>query len=116
MHHQGLLSAYNASVFLKLCAVVVFALTGFFRHPTCPDDMNVARSPKEVCISDVGSWMACNKLKLNSIATELLVLNAPHRPQPPLERLLVCGDRSLRYLKPAILVSLFLSQKSRDTN
>ena len=35
---------------------------------TCPDDMNVARSPIEVCISDVGSWMACNKLKLNSIA------------------------------------------------
>ena len=84
---------------------------------TCPDDMNVARSPIEVCISDVGSWMACNKLKLNSIAKRnRLVLNAPHRPQPPLERLLVCGDRSLRYLKPAILVSLFLSQKSRDTN
>ena len=35
---------------------------------TCPDYMNVARSPIEVCIRDVGAWMACNKLKLNSIA------------------------------------------------
>ena len=56
---------------------------------TCPDDMIVTRSPIEVCISDVGAWMACNKLKLNSSKTELLVLNARHRPQPPLESLLV---------------------------
>ena len=35
---------------------------------TCPDNMNVARSPIEVCINDVGAWMACNKLKQNSIA------------------------------------------------
>ena len=68
---------------------------------TCPGDMNVVRSPIEVCTSDVGAWMACNKLMLNSSKTELLVLNARHRPQLPLESLLVCGD------KPAILVSLW---------
>ena len=54
--------------------------------------MNVARSPIEVCISDVCALTACNKLKLNSSKTELVVLNARHRPEPPLERLLVCGD------------------------
>ena len=35
---------------------------------TFPDHMNVARSPIEDSISDAGAWMACNKLKLNSIA------------------------------------------------
>ena len=38
------------------------------------------------------AWMACNKLELNGGKTELLVLNACHRPLPPLESLLVCGD------------------------
>ena len=30
-------------------------------------------------------WMTANKLKLNSGKTELLVLNARHRPSPPLK-------------------------------
>ena len=36
------------------------------------------------CISDITNWMTSNKLMLNSDKTELLVLNACHRPLPPL--------------------------------
>ena len=63
---------------------------------TCPDDMHVAESRIDACKTDVGAWMAYNKLKLNSSKTELLVLNARHRFQLPLEGLLLCGDHTLR--------------------
>ena len=63
---------------------------------TCPDDMHVAESHIDACKTDVGAWMAYNKLKLNSSKTELLVLNARHRFQLPLEGLLLCGDHTLR--------------------
>ena len=36
--------------------------------------------------------MSTNKLMLNHDKTELLVLHAFHRPQPPLESILVCSD------------------------
>ena len=46
----------------------------------------------ESCIHDVNNWMSANKLMLNHDKTELLVLLARHRPQPPLESILVCSD------------------------
>ena len=36
--------------------------------------------------------MSTSKLMLNHDKTELLVLHAFHRPQPPLESILVCSD------------------------
>ena len=46
----------------------------------------------ESCIHDVNNWMSANKLTLNHDKTELLVLHVRHRPQPPLESILVCSD------------------------
>jgi hypothetical protein len=59
------------------------------------DDMNIARSRLEACIRDVDAWMAWSNLKLNTDKTELLLLNARHRPLPPLELLSVCDDKIL---------------------
>ena len=45
------------------------------------------------CISDITNWMTSNKLMLiNSDKTELLVLNACHRPHSPLESITVGRD------------------------
>ena len=38
------------------------------------------------------NWMSANKLMLNQDNTELLVLHARHRSQPPLEFILVCSN------------------------
>ena len=38
------------------------------------------------------NWMTSNNLMLNSDKTELLVLNAWHRPRPPLESITVGRD------------------------
>ena len=46
----------------------------------------------ESCIHDVNNSMSANKLMLNHDKTELLVLHARHRPQPPLESIPVCSD------------------------
>ena len=46
----------------------------------------------ESCIHDVNNWMSANRLMLNHDKTEFLVLHARHRPQPPLEYILVCSD------------------------
>ena len=56
------------------------------------DDLETARSRIQTCIRDVDAWMALNNLKLNTDKTELLVLNARHRPLPPLGSLSVCDD------------------------
>ena len=37
-------------------------------------------------------WMKNNKLKLNDDKTDLLVLTAGHRPQPPIESTAVGSD------------------------
>ena len=44
------------------------------------------------CISDITNWMTSKKLMLNSDKTERLVLNACHRPLPPLESITVGRD------------------------
>ena len=47
----------------------------------------------EVCVSHVDSWLVRNKLKLNRGKTELLVLNASHRPRPSVEAIQVSSER-----------------------
>ena len=46
----------------------------------------------EECIQDVQLWMVANKLKLNGDMTELLVLTARQRPQPPLDSIKIGAD------------------------
>ena len=43
-----------------------------------------SRSRVELCITDIEQWMVIKNLKLNGDKTELLVLNARHRPTPTL--------------------------------
>ena len=49
-----------------------------------PVNLNTPKSKVEACILDINKWMTANKLMLNNDKTELLVLNARHRPPPPL--------------------------------
>ena len=44
------------------------------------------------CTRDMSIWMKNNKLKLNDDKTDLLVLTARHRPQPPIESIVVGSD------------------------
>ena len=54
----------------------------------------------ETCIREVDDWMTWNKLKLNGNKTELLVLTARNRPQPPLDSILLCDE----VIRPSSLV------------
>ena len=56
------------------------------------EDMAQATLIVEKCVRNIDAWMVVNKLKLNRDKTELLVLNAHHRPQPPLESVAVSNE------------------------
>ena len=43
-------------------------------------------------MGDIDNGMTVNMLKMNRDKTELVVLNASHRPPPPLTSILVCGE------------------------
>ena len=47
----------------------------------------------EACVSEIDSWMVCNKLKLNRGKTELLILSARHRPPPLIDHVDVSGEQ-----------------------
>ena len=57
-----------------------------------PADALQSKSLIEECIQDVQLWMVANKLKLNGDKTELLVLTARQRPQPPLDSITIGAD------------------------
>ena len=46
----------------------------------------------EACVSEIESWMVCNKLKLNRGKTELLILSARHHPPALIEYVDVSGE------------------------
>ena len=56
------------------------------------EDTEQATLIVEKCVSDIDAWMVVNKLKLNRDKTELLALNAHHRPHPPLESVAVSNE------------------------
>ena len=60
--------------------------------PSAASEPTTSKLRIELCIHDVNSWMSANKFMLNHYKTELLVLHVRHRPQPPLESILVCSD------------------------
>ena len=39
----------------------------------------------ETSVREIDSWMVSDKLKLNGDKTELLIINARHRPCPPID-------------------------------
>ena len=57
-------------------------------------DVVSARTRVEVCLRELNQCMLLNNLRLNNGKTELLVLHAKHRPQPPLDSITV-GDATL---------------------
>ena len=60
--------------------------------PSAAGEPTTSKLRIESCIHDVNNWMSANKLMLNHDKTELLVLLARYRPQPPLESIRVCSD------------------------
>ena len=56
--------------------------------PSAAGEPTTSKLRIKSCIHDM---MSLNKLMLNHDKTELLVLHARHRPQPPLESILVCS-------------------------
>ena len=53
---------------------------------------NLAKLAIEDCVRDIDNWMTVNMLKMNRDETELVVLNASHRPPPPLMSISVCDE------------------------
>ena len=51
----------------------------------------LAKTRNKACVSDIDRWMLQNLLKLNRSKTELLILNAKHRPSPPIAAVTI-GD------------------------
>ena len=52
--------------------------------PTCPNHTYDAKETVELCVKDIGDWMLCDKLKLNQVRRNLLVVSSRYRPCPPL--------------------------------
>ena len=45
----------------------------------------------EACVTEIYSWMACNKLKLNRDKTEFSVIHPKHRPRPSISDVKIAG-------------------------
>ena len=66
-------------------------------NETAPED---PKSIIEACLKDINYWMDINKLKLNNGKTELLVIQSPHRPLPPLQNI-NCRTEMIKSTKSA---------------
>ena len=53
---------------------------------------DLAKLVIEDCVRDIDAWMTVNMLKMNRYKTDLVVLNANHRPPPPLTSISVCDE------------------------
>ena len=60
----------------------------------------LAKTRNKACVSDIDRWMLQNLLKLNRSKTELLILNAKHRPSPPIAAVTI-GDAVINPSKTA---------------
>ena len=68
------------------------------------------------CTRDISTWMKNNKLKLNDEKTDLLVLTARHRPQPPIDSIalgseVICPSETVKNLGTAFDTTLSLENK-----
>ena len=64
----------------------------------------LAKMRIKTCVSDIDRWMLQNLLKLSRSKTELLVLNAKHRPSPPIAAVAI-GDAVINPSKTAQNIS-----------
>ena len=60
--------------------------------PLINGSLEYSKNLIQECTRDMSIWMKNNKLKLNDDKTDLLVLTARHRPQPPIESIVVGSD------------------------
>ena len=60
--------------------------------PLINDSLEYSKNSIQECTRDMSIWMKNNKLKLNDDKTDLLVLTARHRPQPPIESIAVGSE------------------------
>ena len=60
--------------------------------PVINGSLEYSKKLIQECTRDMSIWMKNNKLKLNDDKTDLLVLTARHRPQPPIESIVVGSD------------------------
>ena len=60
--------------------------------PVINGSLEYSKKLIQECTRDMSIWMKNNKLKLNDDETDLLVLTARHRPQPPIESIVVGSD------------------------
>ena len=51
------------------------------------DEKSDALVRMETCVGEIDWWMVSNKLKLNGDKTKLLIINARHRPCPPIDHI-----------------------------
>ena len=79
-------------------------------------ETEAAKAKMEVCIQDLYAWMSFNMLKLNTDKTELLVLNAKHRPWPPITSVSVCDDVIMPSLSARNIRVVFDSNLSMETH
>lgn len=59
---------------------------------TLAHEAEFAKAKIETCILEINSWMSKNMLKMNNDKTELVVINARHRPSPPITAIQVCNE------------------------
>ena len=60
--------------------------------PLINGSLEYSKNLIQECTRDMSIWMKNNKLKLNDDKIDLLVLTARHRPQPPIESIVVGSD------------------------
>ena len=60
--------------------------------PLINGSLEYSKNLIQECTRNMSIWMKNNKLKLNDDKTDLLVLTARHRPQPPIESIVVGSD------------------------
>ena len=60
--------------------------------PLINGSLEYSKNLIQECTRDMSIWMKNSKFKLNDDKTDLLVLTARHRPQPPIESIVVGSD------------------------
>ena len=90
----------------------------YFAFKPIPGEQQASIACTEACLSEIGSWMVQNKLKLNQNKTEFLVLNAQHRPQPMIDFIKVNTDRvePSFFLHEILVLSLIRPSPWRSTS
>ena len=114
--------ASHRVLFWGPCYIVLLAdviKQHYMSYHFCADDMQIylsfcqsavgepehSRSRVKLCMKDIEQGMMINKLKLNRDKTELLVLNARHRPTPTLDSIMLELMISLHPLQQEISAS-----------